>query len=336
MRVANRPRVKLSACIAAVVVFAPLLFSAAACSSAPSAAPAVGDDSGTKTAPMSVDAAVDARSTTTSDAGTPPADAGGPPADAAAAPSRKRGIAYGSNSPADLAALSAGIGWWYNWSPSPDGTLPPGYTPPAGVEFVPMIWGGTFDTTTLATEIPAGAKYLLTFNEPNFGAQSNLTPQQAAALWPQIETFAAAHNLQIVSPALNYCGGSCNETNPFTWLDDFFAACTGCKVDYIAAHWYACTQSALQGYLSEYETKYDKPIWLTEFSCLDGSIAATPANEATYMSAALALLESDPKVFRYSWFTGRDSSQPAINLLGADAGALTPLGQSYVSFPEGP
>jgi hypothetical protein len=199
-----------------------------------------------------------------------------------------------------------------------------------------MIWGGTFDPTKLATQVPPGAKYLLTFNEPNFNAQSNLTPQQAAALWPKIQAFADAHALAIVSPALNYCGGGCNETNPFTWLDAFFAACTGCRVDYVAAHWYACTKSALQGYLGEYETKYDKPLWLTEFSCLDGSIAATDANEEKYMSDALTLLESDPKVFRYSWFTGRYTSKPAISLLGADGGALTPLGQAYVAFPEGP
>ncbi len=104
----------------------------------------------------------------------------------------------------------------------------------------------------------------------------------------------------------------------------------------VAAHWYACSKSALEGYLSEYESKYDKPLWLTEFSCLDGSLAATPANEAAYMSDALALLEADPKVFRYSWFTGRDSSQPAIDLLGTDGGSLTPLGQAYVTFPQGP
>jgi hypothetical protein len=115
--------------------------------------------------------------------GTAGAPAGPPDASAAlggdsAAPSpgAKRGLAYGYDSDADLSALSKGIGWWYNWAASPDGTLSKGFT--AGVEFVPMIWGGNFDTTTLAKQVPAGAKYLLTFNEPNFGSQSNLTPSQ--------------------------------------------------------------------------------------------------------------------------------------------------------------
>ncbi len=254
------------------------------------------------------------------------------PGDAGASAPRKRGLAYGSDSQADLAALSAGIGWWYDWSPHPDGTLGDA-GPPPGVEFVPMIWGGTFDPATLAQQVPAGAKYLLTFNEPNFGSQSNLTPQQAAALWPQIESFAQPRGLKIVSPALNYCGGNCNETNPFTWLDAFFAACTGCQVDYVAAHWYACTKSALTGYLSEYETKYGKPLWLTEFSCLDSS-GITTAVESQYMNDALSALEADPMVFRYAWFTGRSTQQPAIDLLGSASGTLTPLGQQYVAFPQ--
>src|ERR1700722_18555340 len=69
-----------------------------------------------------------------------PGDAGAP------SPGWKRGLAYGYDSDADMTALSKGIGWWYNWAASPDGTLTKGFT--AGVEYVPMIWGGNFDTTT--------------------------------------------------------------------------------------------------------------------------------------------------------------------------------------------
>jgi hypothetical protein len=276
--------------------------------------------------------------TTTPETGAPPngADASVPTEAAAPpGPQAKRGIAYGYNSDADLGALSAGITWWYNWSTQPDSSLSAGYAASHGVEFVPMIWGGNFDPNKVASQVPAGAKYLLTFNEPNFGSQSNLTPAQAAALWPKVEQVAAARGLKIVSPAVNYCGGNCNETDPFTWLDAFFAACASCQVDYIAAHWYACTKDALTSYLSQYETRYKKPIWLTEFSCLDGSVPATQVNEAAYMAQAVPALEADPMVFRYSWFTGRFSQQPAINVLGAGSGSLTALGQKYIALPGG-
>jgi hypothetical protein len=265
------------------------------------------------------------------DGGTDEAAAGKDGSSPMSGAGRKRGIAYGYNSDGDLAALSAGIGWWYNWALPPDRTLVSSYEA-FGVDFVPMVWGGgSLDPAKLAAQVPSGATYLLTFNEPNFGTQSNLTPAQAAALWPKIEAFAKSRSLKIVSPALNYCGSNCNQTNPFTWLDQFFAACSGCQVDYVGAHWYACTVAALTGYLAQYESKYKKPIWLTEFACLD-SPPITVAAEEQYMKDAVAALEADPMVFRYSWFTGRSSQQPAVDLLGPDSGVLTPLGQEYVTL----
>jgi Glycosyl hydrolase catalytic core len=270
------------------------------------------------------------------DAGAPRADGAAPEASASdtgvVTPTRKRGLAYGYNSDADLAALSAGIGWWYNWSPKPDGTLAKGYAG-LGLEFVPMVWGGTFDVTTLAAQVPPDAKYLLTFNEPNFGAQSNLTPAQAAALWPKIESFAASRGMKIVSPAVNYCGSPCNDTDPFDWLQKFFDACTGCQIDYVAMHWYACDKPALLATLPKYE-KFGKPLWLTEFSCLDDKTKVTDADELAYMKDAVAVLEADPMVFRYAWFTGRSTGSPPISVLGANSGDLTPLGTQYVSLPR--
>ncbi|HUR57845.1 MAG TPA: glycoside hydrolase family protein [Opitutaceae bacterium] len=247
--------------------------------------------------------------------------------------SRKRGIAYGYHSDADLSAISAGIGWWYNWSPKPDATIMTGY-PGLGVEFVPMVWGGTFDPATLEKQVPAAAKYLLTFNEPNFGAQANLTPEQAAALWPKIEMFAKARGMKIVSPAVNYCGSPCNETDPFMWLQKFFAACTGCQVDYVAMHWYACTKAALTTTLAKYEQQFGKQLWVTEFSCLDEKDKVNDAGELAYMQEAVAALEADPMVFRYAWFTGRFTSTPAVNLFTPTSGQLTPLGQKYVTLPR--
>src|SRR5258706_12880257 len=61
--------------------------------------------------------------------GPSPAEAGAriPNEDGSSPRAWKRGVAYGYHSDADLAALSAGIAWWYNWSPKPAGTLRLGY-----------------------------------------------------------------------------------------------------------------------------------------------------------------------------------------------------------------
>ena len=104
----------------------------------------------------------------------------------------------------------------------------PGRGSPRGSSSNPMIWSPPLPA---ASKI-RGAKYLLTFNEPDNGSQSNVSPTQAASLWPQIESIAATDGIPyIVSPAV---------ASSVTWMQQFFNACTGCKVDYIAVHFYGC------------------------------------------------------------------------------------------------
>jgi hypothetical protein len=252
--------------------------------------------------------------------------------------STKRGLAYGYHSAEDMKVLSPGISWWYNWSPQPESGAA-SVASSVGVSFVPMVWGGTPNADQLVSTLPSGTQYLLGFNEPNFKAQANMTPSVAASRWAVLQDVARRRNLKLASPAVNYCGdcvseGGVNFTDPVAYLDAFFAACTNCQVDYVAVHWYACDLSALKWYIGLFK-KYNKPIWLTEFACGD-----RPHDQITlevqkkYMTDAVAYLESEPAVFRYSWFSGRNNEIPNINLLGA-SGVLTELGKLYVSLPAG-
>lgn len=233
----------------------------------------------------------------------------------------KRGIAANT---APGAAFSGAITWWYNWAMTGSGAG-------NGIEFTPMAWG----SASVKTALPNGAKYLLGFNEPNFHAQSNLTAQQAAELWPTLESKAKAAGIPLVSPAMNYCGPAteCNGTDPYQYLKDFFAACTNCEVDYVAVHWYNCDLPSLKDYLEPggnlpgFE-QFGKPIWLTEFSC-DGK--ASVAEQEAYMRAAIPYLEQSSKVFRYSWF----SADPIPNAKLMDSsGSPTALGRVYMDLPE--
>jgi hypothetical protein len=248
--------------------------------------------------------------------------------------SEKRGIGYGYHSVADMNNVKSGISWWYNWYFRPDSTLQ-GIFPDKEVAFVPMIWGGNFKVNEIIGQIPTGAKYLLGFNEPNFKEQSNLTPQMAAEIWPQLEQIAHQKNLKIVGPAVNYCGGCVDipgtdkDNDPTAYLDAFFAACPTCQVDYIAVHWYSCYRSALEWYIGLFK-KYGKPIWLTEFACWEGN--PTLEAQTKYMQEAVDYLESDPDVFRYAWFTGR-SETPNISLFTNTSGQLSSLGQLYINLP---
>ena len=253
--------------------------------------------------------------------------------DAGTLPHCKRGLAYGRHTPIGLEALSPGVRWWYNWATEPEDVVAAQHRA-LGVEFVPMVWGGAFDQAQVTAELSSGPGYLLGFNEPNFKVQANMTAAEAAARWPALEAIADARGLALVSPALNYCGpaADCHATDPFVYLDAFFAACDGCRVDYLAAHWYACDGPALSWYLGELK-KYGKPIWLTEFACGDGDEAARSlAGQKQYMEDAVAILEADDDVYRYAWFA-EENAIANVNVLTAD-GQLSELGALYVSLPH--
>ena len=249
--------------------------------------------------------------------------AGSPPVETEAC---KRGVAWYSDQTMP-AALMPGVTWWYNWGP--------GGTESADLEFVPMIWGGEFDVGNVVDDIPSGAAHLLGFNEPNFFEQANLSAQDAAAAWPGVENVAAQLGLPIASPAVNFCGddatktGPCHDTNPLDYLTDFFAACQGCKVDYVAVHWYNCSGADLTWYLDQFKA-FGKPIWLTEFACGFGGDTSVAGQEA-YMREAIPILEQDPAIMRYAWFSG--DPMPNARLLD-DNGQVTSLGQVYVDLPR--
>lgn len=254
--------------------------------------------------------------------------------------SSKRGIAYGRHSPQDLAALSPEVTWWYNWGIKPENEVA-GVFDEYGFDFVPMTWNGSYNEAELRAYLQSHpeTKYILAFNEPNFKEQANMTPSQVAAQWPRLEAIADDFDLEIVGPAVNYCGNCVSEngttyTDPFEYLDDFFAACPDCRVDHIAVHCYMNSASALEWYIGQFK-RYGKPIWLTEFNAWDDAADFGIEEQRDYMIQAVNYLESEPSVFRYAWFIGRwngINNYPHIELLGSN-GHLTTLGDVYTKMP---
>jgi hypothetical protein len=268
----------------------------------------------------------------------------------------KRGVATVlaiSSAAADLAALSApvpGVSWFYGWSRTPSSQVGTSYVA-AGIEWVPMVWGhpDELSDSNLASRIQVGpgTKYLLGYNEPNFTAQANLTPAQAAAGWPALVRAADQLGLQTVGPAVNFCGGGCNQTDPFVWLDQFLAACVGCRIDYLAFHSYACDAKwFLDTYMKQAVDKYythgnpPRKIWVTEMACADAAPAGgwTVAQVQAYMNAVIPWLESEPAIFRYSWFGDTNGRPTGTYVTPSDAllagpGQLTALGGTYTALP---
>lgn len=254
--------------------------------------------------------------------------------------SPKRGIAYDFTDPRDIAALSPGVSWWYNWKSQPNNTIPTAYLAQNAMDYYPMVWNGHYDPTTLEALLLANPaiRYLLVLNEPSLTTQSNVTPEQAAALWPGFEAIAAHTGVKIVGPHMTW-GTMPDYKDPVVWLDAFYAAYRAenggrdPRIDYLGFHWY---DYGLAGQLDRLK-KYGKPFWVTEFanwhSVADGAQVDSAARQQAQMKEMVSVCESRADVFRYAWFTGRLNNDTHFTSLLASAGQLTELGRLYLSLP---
>jgi hypothetical protein len=254
--------------------------------------------------------------------------------------SRKRGVAYDLAAPADFQALSAGVSWWYNWSPHPSPRAPAVASAQYQMDFYPMIWGISYDVSAIEDYLRAHRQihYLLVLNEPNLTDQADLTPQLAASLWPDFEEIAAKTGVELVGPAVTW-GTMAGYKDPVAWLDGFYAAYEAAnhsrppRIDYIAFHWYDYGLA----YQLDRLKKYGKPFWVTEVANWharpDGAQIDTLAKQEAQMAEMVATCESRADVFRYAWFTGRARDGVRGSSLLAATGKLTELGQLYVTLP---
>jgi len=262
--------------------------------------------------------------------------------------SSKRGIAIENKKLVreSLASLSSAVSWGYGWhykaSTGLSGVkLDVSSWDAAGIHWLPMVWDDSGlvsaegEVSTLGWG--SGRMALLGFNEPNFADQANLSPERAAELWPRVEQLAAQHGIQkIVSPAVAFH----DSYQGVDWLGRFLELCVGCKVDAIAFHSYTCYGRFLKEHIDLYRS-FGKPLWLTEFACAEGGDLnagrLSAEGQMEYMREAIPMLEQDPDVEMYAWFSYFEdewlySSTPGdAGLVSAD-GSLSPLGELYASF----
>ena len=259
--------------------------------------------------------------------------------------SAKRGVSEnGFNHVEEIDALKPGAGWFYNWANLPNSYVADVVGPGTEMEFVPMIWSANFNEQALRnylTEHP-GVKYLLGYNEPNFAAQANMTPDSAARLWPIVEQIARDFNLKLVAPALNYSGEALKDGRvyqPNDWMDAFLAAYPEAHFDYLALHCYMNSSAAQMSYVENFAKRYGKQVWLTEFCAWEGNVDS--ATQKRTMVQKIQDLELSPYVYRYAWFKAKGSnSAPYYRLLinqnmlthQPPHGTLSGAGKIYVNM----
>lgn len=242
----------------------------------------------------------------------------------------------------------------YTWGPGPNTAA----CPQLNRSFSPMIWGaGTLQPPYNASIMPESATIkwnsVQGFCNPNLNSSDSakMSPKEVAQLWPQIVALAKSrgdNDTVIVSPAMNECIDNCYPDDftgdPVNWLKFFLANCTAmypdtheesCRMDAIAIHHYGnCTAEGLEKFIMLMYNAFQKPIWITEFGC-HWWPQQSNADTLAYLKAVLPMLEANPAVQRYFYFTGRATGFNTTDLFtgqGADI-ALTEVGALYFGYP---
>lgn len=240
----------------------------------------------------------------------------------------KKGAGVASSFDGMGTALSdSGVSWYYNWASSSD------ISAPAGVEYVPMIWGANDATSSTLSAVKRRGGTLLGFNEPDVADQSNISVDQALDLWPTLMATGA----RLGSPA-----ASTGLATDGSWFDQFMrgAKSKGYRVDFIAAHWYGAdfdspvtAANQLKTYLQATYAKWKKPIWLTEYALIDffgPQKYPSQAQQVAFVAAATTMLRALPYVERHAWFHFSPQTDGTEGTaLYQSGGAPTTVGTAY-------
>jgi len=199
-----------------------------------------------------------------------------------------------------------------------------------------MVWSGKAlvqnnSIRDVMRQLPVTrTKNLLGFNEPDYATQANMSVDEAIRLWPRLQSTG----LRLGSPC------TISATSP--WLDKFMtkAARSHLRVDFVTMHSYGSPNAeSFLAKVRKLHEKYERPIWVTEFSVADWS--ATPSRPSRYsrsevhdfMRTAITGMQAMPYVERYAWFA-RGPADPALgpSALFQANGQLTAAGRLYASL----
>lgn len=236
--------------------------------------------------------------------------------------------------------------WAYNWGRTNSTSGFPG-----DVVFNPMQWGnfnwnigdaqGPLEQFISEWRRADASMHLMGFNEPDGATQSNLTVDQVLSFWPRLERM----DMPLASPV------TVSPDN--AWMNDFMtrAQALGQRIDVIAAHNYpspnAGSSDALVGLLQTFNTTWNRPVWLTEFSTVDWNHTGsgwTEEDNYNWLAEFLWRAESLPWLQRYALFLFTadvtwpeptnpwDDVAPRSNAFKADGTTPTSFGELYFAW----
>ncbi|MDM8520491.1 glycosyl hydrolase [Anaerolineales bacterium HSG6] len=233
--------------------------------------------------------------------------------------------------------------WYLNWAPWPDDTCGD-----AGkAKFVPLI--ATADGMQYlsgAIEYAKVSGWLIGFSEANRPIRGNMSPEQGAELWKQIENVADVANVKLVSPTPYEPNPE--EGNQWLWLMvDAYRNKYGHDPRFDAISWniYGCTNNpncydinGMKNFLTDRHNEaiqrgYNVPIWVLEYGgCLTDN---SGESDKAVMQEITQWFNDTDWISRYAWYSNRRASSYQGDhkcILIDDNGSLTELGRIYQSY----
>jgi hypothetical protein len=229
--------------------------------------------------------------------------------------SGKRGVAYNDASLTTCLTDSPKVSWGYNWGSSSSGLSD-------SVKFIPTLWGPSSLFTdswskNAKSAIESGSTHLFSFNEPDLGAQANLSPSEAASAWKTyMEPFAG--QAKLCAPSVTNGGGSMG----LNWLSSFLESCSDCTIDCVNIHWYDSAENVdyFKSHINDAaKIASGKEIFVSEF-------AATGSDDqiSTFLETVMPWMDSNDAVGGYAYFMASDG-------VLVSGGSQSAIGKTYAS-----
>jgi len=234
-------------------------------------------------------------------------------------------IKAGTSSGNAMSKVGPHIGWWYDWTPSPSwqGSVMP----------VPMLWGGgsadSTDSSRLAAfqQITQAPQYMLGFEEPDCpsgGGSAGMSVADGVASWEKNIAPFKAKGTKLGSPSM------CKQVAE-TWLKQFSEQIST-DWDFTAVHINKNSMDGVNADLDHY-AQYGKPMWITEFACVDDSTGFVPCTDQgeinNFINQIVPLFEGDSRVAAYAYSNGEGLGD--VWPMTDSNGDLTQSGQTYIN-----
>lgn len=220
------------------------------------------------------------------------------------------------------------LGWWYDWTPSPEVT--------EGVISVSMLWGsgnnGQEDASRFAEfqDLTDAPQFLLGFNEPDCSGadvSANMDVGQGVQLWNDLITPWGEKGSLLGSPSM------CTQKDE-SWLQDFSGQDLSRDWDFTAIHVYKPDMAGVQEDIDHYWNTYGKPIFVTEFACVYDQDNFTPCTDQgeinQWINDVVDLFENNENIAAYAYTDGGglgDAWLPTNN----EGSQLSESGETYLA-----